>query len=184
MWRGWLTVIVLTCLFSTAVYGQEKIKVLVWDEQQPEQKQVYDGGFLGEHVARYLQKADDLQVKTASIKDPEKGLSTKALQAADVLVYWSHKKQRDISQAKGKEIAELVKAGKLGFLVLHSAHWSVTFMSCMQEKAAQDALARLSEKDRKKAKVIFKGKMQWRKRKAHSREAGRDDNEYFLFDVF
>ena len=33
------------------------IRVLVWDEQQPEQKQAYGDKFLGETIAAYLEKA-------------------------------------------------------------------------------------------------------------------------------
>ena len=44
------------------------------------------------------------------------------------------------------------EAGKLAFVPLHSAHWSVPFMVCMQEKAAQDALAALPEEKRPGAK--------------------------------
>ncbi|NIP93168.1 MAG: hypothetical protein GWO24_06815 [Akkermansiaceae bacterium] len=56
-----------------------------------------------------------------------------------------------------------MKAGKLAFVPLHSAHWSVPFMVCMQEKAAQDALEALPTGKRATATVVYDGKIQWKK---------------------
>ena len=65
--------------------------------------------------------------------------------------------------ATPSSFADLVKAGKLAFVPLHSAHWAVPFMICMQEKAAQDALAALPEEKRAAAKVVYEGRIQWKK---------------------
>ena len=78
-------------------------------------------------------------------------------------MFWGHQKHRAISEKKSQEIVDLIKAGKLSMMTLHSAHWSVPFMVAMQEKAAQDALARLPEADRGAATVKFQGKIDWKK---------------------
>lgn len=153
---------VLALLLVAPLAAQDKIRVLVWDEQQPVGKNVYEN-FPGNFIADHLRKNPKLEVTTAKQNDPELGLSSEVLKKTDVLLYWAHVRQRAIPEAKGQEIADLVKEGKLAFVPLHSAHWSVPFMVCMQEKAAQDALAALPEDKRKNAKVVFEGKIQWKK---------------------
>jgi trehalose utilization protein len=143
----------------------EPIRVLVWDEQQARQKPVYPD-WLGGQIASHLRTNSKLEVTRAKLDDPEQGISTAAIESNDVLVWWGHVRQGEISEAKGKEIVARVRAGKLGLVILHSAHWSVPFMEAMQSRAADDALARLPEADRKRATVRFLGE---RKRKTPKR---------------
>jgi trehalose utilization protein len=154
--------LLLFILLGPLLQAQDKIRVLVWDEQQPVPRKVYEN-YPGNFIADHLRKNPKLEVTTARQDDPELGLSSEVLRNTDVLIYWAHVRQRDIPAAKGQEIADLVKAGKLVFIPLHSAHWSVPFMVCMQEKAAQDALEALPEDRRTKAKVVFDGTIQWKK---------------------
>jgi hypothetical protein len=58
--------------------------VLVWDEQQPQQKEGYGEKFLGETIAAHLAKLPGLSVKTAKIDDADQGLSDATLDATDV----------------------------------------------------------------------------------------------------
>ena len=46
------------------------LRVLVWDEQQEAQKQVYPN-YLGNHLAEHLKKEDGIEVRSVSIKDPD-----------------------------------------------------------------------------------------------------------------
>jgi len=98
------------------------IRVLVWDEQQPQQSQGYGDKFLGETLATELAKNKDLQVKTARLADADQGLSDAALDQADVLVFWCHRKVKEQDDARVEAIVKRVQAGKLGFIALHSAH--------------------------------------------------------------
>lgn len=166
IWKISLFVIFIT----TYSFGAEPINVLFWDEQQPEQKQAYDGGYLGQHIVKWLKTDKKLNITLQSSGDKDNGVATKLLNNTDVLVYWSHKNKSPFSEEKAREIAELVKAGKMNFLVLHSAHWSLPFMVCMEEKAKQDALERLPEADRSNAVIQFKGMRVWKKRPTHARE--------------
>ncbi|OYV04244.1 MAG: hypothetical protein CFE26_17960, partial [Verrucomicrobiales bacterium VVV1] len=49
------------------------LRVLVWDEQQPEQKKAYGDRFLGETIAAHLSTQPGLEVKSVSLADPEQG---------------------------------------------------------------------------------------------------------------
>ena len=46
------------------------VRVLVWDERQPEQKQAYGGGFLGDAIANHLRKSPGFEVKSVSLDSP------------------------------------------------------------------------------------------------------------------
>ena len=50
------------------------IKVVVWDEQQPAQKDAYPN-FLGNQIASYLETVPNLSVKSVNLGDPEQALS-------------------------------------------------------------------------------------------------------------
>lgn len=145
-----------------ASQAQSKINVLVWDEQQQEGAETYSK-HIGDFLAGKLLTNDDIKVKSNNIFQAEQGLSSKDLNEADVLIYWSHLRNTEISGDKAREIVELVKLGKLALITLHSAHWSKPFMVCMQEKAAEDALARLPADQRSKALVKFLGEIDWEK---------------------
>ncbi len=50
------------------------IKVVVWDEQQPAQKEAYEN-FLGNQIAAHLKTQEGLAVQSVKLDDPEQGLS-------------------------------------------------------------------------------------------------------------
>ena len=123
------------------------IRVVVWDEQQPAQKQAYTN-FLGNEIANYLRQQPGLAVKTARLDDPEQGLGKTALDNCDVLVWWGHVRNGDVSFQTGREIVERIKGGTLSLLALHSAHWSAPFVEAMRERAREDSLQRLLPEER------------------------------------
>ena len=99
------------------------IKVVVWDERQPAQKQAYDN-FLGNRIADHLRSEPGLAVESVGLDDPGRGLSPDVLDDARVLVWWGHVRNKEIEPEVGRAIVERIKAGTLGLIALHSAHWS------------------------------------------------------------
>ena len=81
--------------FFALAADSKPIRVLVWDEQQPQQAQGYGDKFLGETLAAELAKNKDLAVKTARLADADQGLSDAALDQADVLIFWCHRKVKE-----------------------------------------------------------------------------------------
>jgi len=75
----------LLALFGLGLAAPAPIRVLVWDERQPEQKKAYDGGFLGEAIAKHLAGLPGLAVKSVSLDSPEQGLG-EATRRRDLLV--------------------------------------------------------------------------------------------------
>lgn len=148
----------LVLVASAVAVADEPIEVVIWDEQQLAQKKVYPQ-FLGNYIADYLKRQEGLQVHSVSINHPNKGLSDKVLEECDVLIWWGHVRNKDISEEDARPVVERIKQGKLSLLALHSAHWATPFMLAMQERAITDALAKLPEADRKKAKVEILGEI-------------------------
>ena len=128
------------------------IRVLVWDEQQPQQRMTYSN-WLGGEIAGHLRQQPGFVVTTARLDDPEQGLSSAALDACDVLIWWGHVRNGEVSPERAKEIVRRIQAGKLSLIALHSAHWSAPFMEAMNARARADALKPLSPAER--ATAVF-----------------------------
>jgi trehalose utilization protein len=128
------------------------VRVLVWDERQPEQKKAYDGGFLGDTIAKHLAGLPGLTVKSVGLDAPEQGLDEATLAATDVVIFWCHKRPLEQDEARTEALVRRVMAGKTGFVALHSAHWSKPFVRLMQERSKADALAQVPAAERADAK--------------------------------
>ena len=75
------------------------MKVTIWNEfiqekTDPPVAAVYPDG-IHSAIADYL-KSEGLDVNTATLKEPEHGLSESILSETDVLVWWGHKAHRDV----------------------------------------------------------------------------------------
>src|SRR5580658_8476065 len=88
--------LVVSALFATASKSSAAIRVVVWDERQPDQKTAY-GDFLGNTLAAHLAKRPGLSVKSVGLDDPEQGLSAEVLDHCDVLIWWGHQRHGDVT---------------------------------------------------------------------------------------
>ncbi len=143
----------------------EDIRVVIWDEQQPSQKEAYPS-FLGQYIADYLKRQPGLVVNSVSIDHPKKGLSDEVLDNCDVLIWWGHVRNGEVSFEEAKPVVDRIKKGQLSLLALHSAHWATPFVLAMHDRAEHDALELLSPELRANAKTEFVGDF---KRKAPKR---------------
>lgn len=137
------------------LYAADSIRVLVWDEQQPQQKEAYGEKFLGETIAAHLQTRSGLSVKSACLDDPDQGLSEASLDSTDVLIFWCHRRVNDQDDARMESVVRRVLNGKLALVALHSAHWAKPFVRLMQERSKSDALAGIPESERSSLKWEF-----------------------------
>ncbi len=106
------------------------VKVLCWSEHT-EPQDVYPEGISGA-IARHLRALPDVQARTASIQDPDQGLPSSVLDETDVLIWWGHKKHKEVLFDRVADVVARVRAGRLGFIGLHSAHWSKMFKSILE----------------------------------------------------
>ncbi|HEV8541910.1 MAG TPA: ThuA domain-containing protein [Verrucomicrobiae bacterium] len=141
------------------------IRVLVWDEQQPAQKQVYTN-FLGNYIADQLRKNSGFEVRSVNLNEPNQGLSADLLDQTDVLIWWGHIRHDDVPDAAADKLIERVKAGRLALIALHSAHWSAPFRSAMEARLIQESVKLLPVNERANAEPEF---IQWRSRVVPSR---------------
>src|SRR5690242_10533786 len=110
----------------TLAAEQKPIRVLVWDEQQPAQKQAYGEKFLGQTIADDLSKNPNFKVRSAAMPakgqtDNDPALSNESLDNTDVLIWWGHQRQREVTWDAADRIVDRIKAGKLALITLHSA---------------------------------------------------------------
>ena len=148
---GMRTLVWLAVLLFPIATSPAAIRVTVWDERQPAQKQVYSN-YLGNEIAAFLKDSTDLSVTSVGLEDPEQGL--KGLPETDILIWWGHQRHTEIKPETARQIVQQVKERGMGFIALHSAHWSQPFVEAMHERARMDALAALIPSERETAVII------------------------------
>src|SRR5690349_11206437 len=133
----WRSAVLLLAIASPL--SSQNIRVLVWDERQPQQKEAYPN-FIGNHIADHLRKLPGIAVtKSAGLDEPEHGLGGDTLDTCDVLIWWGHIRQGEVPTEIGDRIVERIKAGKLSLIALHASHWSVPFIAAMNEVTREEA---------------------------------------------
>ncbi|MGY3765673.1 ThuA domain-containing protein [Vagococcus vulneris] len=108
------------------------IHVTVWNEYRHEKtdkkvRDVYPNG-IHEQLKSFLK--EDFEVKTATLDDPEHGLSEDVLNDTDVLIWWGHIAHDEVSEEVVNRVHQRVLQG-MGLVVLHSAHMSKIFIKLM-----------------------------------------------------
>ncbi len=108
-------------------------RVTVWNEGRHEKtsQQVRDVYPEGIHttIASVLREKG-LEVRTATLDEPEHGLTNEVLENTDVLFWWGHMAHHDVSDEIVERVYERVLQG-MGLVVLHSGHFSKIFRKLM-----------------------------------------------------
>ena len=105
------------------------IRVTVWNEylhevQFPEVAEVYPKGIHG-CIADFLKDAG-MEVRTATLREPEHGLAQEVLDNTDVLIWWGHMAHHEVADEIVDRVYKRVLEG-MGLIVLHSGHASKIF---------------------------------------------------------
>jgi trehalose utilization protein len=110
----------------------EPIRVTVWNEnlheqQNPAVQKIYPEG-IHEALAAGLRVSlgDKVVLRTATLDQPEHGLSEAVLAETDVLLWWGHLAHHRVENAIVSRVQQRVLDG-MGLIVLHSAHLSKIF---------------------------------------------------------
>lgn len=131
---------------AAALTRADQIHVLVWDERQPRQEEAYDN-FLGNEIATRLQAStDDLELRSVTLDDPEQGLSAGNLEWADVIVWWGHVRQNQVTAANAQRVVAYIRQGELHLIALHSAHWARPFVAAMNWRSIEDGRKQLAKR--------------------------------------
>ena len=113
---------------------KDKINVIVWNEFIHEReheavKAVYPDG-IHQAIASFLKTDQVLDVGTATLDQPDHGLSEERLAQCDVLLWWGHMAHGKVNDAVVDRVQKRVLEG-MGLIVLHSAHFSKIFRRMM-----------------------------------------------------
>lgn len=107
-----------------------EIKVTVWNEYRHEKQNANVAGIYPEGIhnaiARHLAKQDGLQVRTATLDEPDHGLTDEVLRNTDVLTWWGHLAHGEVRDDIVEKVRDRVLEG-MGLIVLHSGHGSKIF---------------------------------------------------------
>ena len=108
-----------------------KTKITVWNEFRHEKteeavQRVYPDG-IHNAIARFLGVEEDFVVRTATLDEPEHGLTDDVLDDTDVLVWWGHMAHNEVSDAVVEKIHRRITLEGMGLVVLHSGHASKIF---------------------------------------------------------
>ena len=111
----------------------DAIRVTVWNEYRHEKThakvaEIYPDG-IHEAIASHL-RSEGMDVRTATLDEPEHGLTEEVLAGTDVLTWWGHMAHRDVQDEIVERVRQRVLSG-MGLIVLHSGHFSKIFKRLM-----------------------------------------------------
>ncbi|MFC7343489.1 ThuA domain-containing protein [Saccharopolyspora griseoalba] len=107
------------------------MRVTVWNENVHETTEAdvaerYPEGIHGAVASAVTDHHPEARVRTATLADPEHGLTEEVLAGTDVLTWWGHAAHEEVDDEVVERVQRHVLAG-MGLVVLHSGHLSKTF---------------------------------------------------------
>lgn len=111
-----------------------QIRVTVWGEfihetQDEAVRKIYPDG-MHNTIAAALRRQPDLEVRTATLQQPEHGLTDDVLASTDVLTWWGHKAHAQVEDTVVARVQRHVLEG-MGLIVLHSGHLAKIFRTLL-----------------------------------------------------
>lgn len=110
------------------------IRAVVWGENVHENNNktvasLYPQG-MHSCIAAALNESPEIEATTATLQEPEHGLTQTRLDNTDVLLWWAHAAHGDVSDDVVDRVADAVWEG-MGLILLHSAHFAKIFKKLM-----------------------------------------------------
>ncbi|MFC8303880.1 ThuA domain-containing protein [Specibacter sp. NPDC057265] len=109
------------------------LKILVWNEgvheltnQPATMATMYPDGIHGAIAAALAQHHPEADISTATLADPEHGLSEDVLAGTSVLLWWGHSAHDQVADEVVERVHRHVLGG-MGLVALHSAHFAKIF---------------------------------------------------------
>ena len=113
------------------------LRVTVWNENRHENypdsltARLYPTGMHGAIAAGLTSLLGSaVEVRTATLDEPEHGLPQSVVDSTDVLLWWGHEAHPEVDDAVVERVYEAVHGG-MGIIVLHSGHYSKIFRKLM-----------------------------------------------------
>ncbi|GAB2540094.1 ThuA domain-containing protein [Gracilibacillus alcaliphilus] len=110
------------------------MKVLIWNEYRHEKRdeeiaKIYPEGIHGA-IKSFLETDEDIEVETATLDEPNHGITDERLAETDVVVWWGHMAHEEVADEIVEKVHQRVMEG-MGLIVLHSGHFSKIFKKLM-----------------------------------------------------
>jgi trehalose utilization protein len=110
------------------------VRITVWNEFEHEKENervraVYPKG-IHESIKEGLAPLGDFEIRTATLEEPEHGLTLDVLATTDTLIWWGHKAHDKVADEIVDRVCAEVLSG-MGLIALHSAHFSKVFRRLM-----------------------------------------------------
>ena len=111
------------------------LRIVVWGENVHEHKsakvkEIYPHGMHAAIAAGLSRLLPAAEVTTATLQEPEHGLTGERLAGTDVLTWWGHMAHDQVSDEVARRVQARVLEG-MGLIVLHSGHYSKVFRLLM-----------------------------------------------------
>jgi trehalose utilization protein len=111
------------------------MRVTIWNEGLHERTvpaiaAIYPEGIHGAIAGALRNALPDVDIRTATLDQPDQGLPEELLDQTDVLLWWGHAAHAQVEDALVDRIAARVRGG-MGLIVLHSGHYSKIFRALM-----------------------------------------------------
>ena len=112
----------------------DDIRVTVWNEFRHEKTneaiaKLYPKG-MHNQIAGHLQGQTGIQAQTATLDEPDHGLTDDVLAHTDVLTWWGHMAHGEVRDDIVAKVHQRVLDG-MGLIVLHSGHFAKIFRKLM-----------------------------------------------------
>ena len=128
-----------------------EIKLTIWNEFRHEKtdedvRRHYPDG-IHAAIAEFFAGCEGIRARTATLDEPEHGLTEDVLADTDVLIWWGHIAHHQVDDAIVGRVQKRILGG-MGLVALHSAHLSKVFRrmmgtSCMLRWREADEKERL-----------------------------------------
>ncbi len=114
------------------------INVTVWNENVHETQEklseimseLHPDGLHGTLAGIVKELGDEVSVTTATLDQPDQGLSDELIDSTDVLIWWGHCAHDKVSDELVEKLKKSVLKG-MGLVVLHSGHYSKIFKALL-----------------------------------------------------
>ena len=121
----------------------KKIRVTVWNEFLHEKedervKRVYPDG-IHQAIATGLGKCKDMEVRTATLDEPEHGLTQEVLDNTDVLMWWGHMAHHLVADEVVSRVRTRVLSG-MGLAILTTPKGVMTNLESKKQNVGGEVL--------------------------------------------
>ena len=119
---------------SNIMAAQNPVRVLVWDEApRHAPKELYPASINGAIAAALNEQgAGQIVAETANLDEANQGITAEKLKNYDVLLWWGHARHGEVKDEVAAIVKQAVHEDGLGFIPLHSGHYSKAFKAVLE----------------------------------------------------